>query len=132
MRKILLPIELLVMFTGILCLCLSFYGIEYFNKFVFILIILVLVIDVFIILYNLITKRKENIVSEIMHISFYLYVILIYVRLFFDKNMLYVDNVLENRYAFLNSQLLTILLGIISLTLYQILIQLEKKKKKRK
>lgn len=130
MRKFLLPIELLVMFTGILCLCLSFYGIEYFNKITFISIILVLVIDVFIILYNLITKRKENIVSEIMHISFYLYIILVYIRLFFDKNMLYVDNVLENRYAFLNSQLLTILLGIISLTLYQILIQLEKKKKK--
>ena len=130
MRKFLLPIELLVMFTGILCLCLSFYGIEYFNKITFISIILVLVIDVFIILYNLITKRKENIVSEIMHISFYLYIILVYIRLFFDKNMLYVDNVLENRYTFLNSQLMTILLGIISLTLYQILIQLEKKKKK--
>ncbi len=130
MRKFLLPTELLVMFTGILCLFLSFYGFEYFNKIIFISIILILVIDVFIILYNLITKRKENIISEIMHISFYLYIVLIYVRLFFDKNMLYVDNVLENRYTFLNSQFVTILLGIISLTLYQILIQLEKKKKK--
>ena len=130
MRKFLLPTQLLVMFTGVLCLCLSFYGFEYLNKVVFISIILVLVIDVFILLYNLITKRKENIVSEIMHISFYLYVILIYIRLFFDKNMLYVDNILETRYTFLNSQLVTILLGIISLTLYQLLIQLEKKKKK--
>ena len=130
MRKFLLPTELLVMFTGILCLFLSFYGFEYFNKIIFISIILILLIDVFIILYNLITKRKENIISEIMHISFYLYIVLIYVRLFFDKNMLYVDNFLENRYTFLNSQFVTILLGIISLTLYQILIQLEKKKKK--
>lgn len=130
MRKLLLPIELLVMFTGILCLCLSFYGFEYFNKIIFISIVLVLVIDVFIILYNLITKRKENKISEIMHISFYLYIILIYVRLFFDKNMLYVDNVLANRYTFLNNQLIIILLGIVSLTLYQVLIQLEKTKKK--
>ena len=130
MRKFLLPTKLLVMFTGVLCLCLSFYGFEYLNKALFIPIILVLVIDVFIILYNLITKRKENKVNEIMHISFYLYIILIYVRLFFDKNMLYVDSVLSTRYAFLNTQLMTILLGIISLTLYQVLIQLEKKKKK--
>lgn len=123
MRKFLLPTHLLFAFIAVACLCLSVSGLSYFTLIIYVPLMVILLLDVILTLYDLVTRRQhvlENNLYNGLHIGFYFYITLVYIRLFFDYGMLYINGNLAMRFVFVDYQLIFFLIGAIALVIYHI------------
>ena len=135
MRKFLLPIHLFFAFVAMACLLLSMSGISYFHLAIYIPLVLVLLLDILLTLYDLITRKQVVLNQDLhhgIHIGYYIYITFVYIRLFFDQGMLYVNGDLMSRFTFVDSQLIYFLIGGIALTLMHIFTEIEQPKKQSK
>ena len=135
MRKFLLPIHLFFAFVATACLLLSMSGISYFHLAIYIPLVLIVILDVLLTLYDLITRKQSVLNQDLhhgIHIGYYVYITLVYIRFFFDQGMLYVNGDLMSRFTFIDPQLIYFLIGGVALTLFHIFTEVEEPKKQRK
>lgn len=135
MRKLLLPIRFFFEVVSLLCFALSYSGLSYLNMILYCGVIFVLLIEVLFTIYDFITKRAnilENVNYNSLGIGLFLYVMILYTRLFFDKGMLYVGEALMVRFRFINYHLPMVFLGILSYFIYHICTEFTFKEKAKK
>lgn len=137
MKTYLFPIRLLLCFVSFLCLILSYMGLSYLNLGWYLIIVFVFLAEVMFTMYDIFTKRDivlNDFVYNVLGIGLFLYVLILYMRLFFDTGMLYIVGDLIQRFTFINHHLPMLAIGIIDYFVYHICIELDKyeKSKQRK
>lgn len=129
MRKYLFPLRLLLEFISILCLILSYQGLSYLNVGWYSIVIMVLLAEVMLTIYNILVKKvnvQENTILNSLGIGLYLYITILFIRLFFDQSMLYTPANLLMRFTFINEHLSIIFIGLAGYFCYHICTTLEK------
>lgn len=135
MHKFLFSLRFFLGFVALLCLGLSYSGLSYLELGWYVATIIILFLEVMLTLYDIFTKREDILNHSIYNslgIGMFLYITLLYMRLFFDHGMLYVEGNLMIRFMLINHHLPILSLGLLGLVIYHICIELEKKKQKRR
>lgn len=134
MRKFLFPIRLLLAFISILCLILSYQGLEYLNFGWYLTLMLLLGAEFLLTIYD-ICARKQNILEndtyQSLGIGLFLYVTILYMRLFFDYGILYNEGNLLQRFGLIDDHLIILCIGMFGYLIYHICIEIEKNTKQK-
>ncbi len=138
MRKFLFPLRLLLGFISLLCLVLSYQGLDYLNPFWYVVLLSFFIVELVLTFYDIVMKKEYILDDEVyqgLGIGLFLYITLLYIRLFFDYGILYDTGNLLQRFGLIDTHLIVLCIGMFFYIIYHICIEKEKippKKKKNK
>ena len=131
MNNYLFPIRLFTFFVSTLCLLLTYFNNQYLNYVQYSIMICSLIGIIAMTIYDCIKKNnkiKNDKRYNLLVIMSSILVIFIYIRFFFDSNLIIVSKNLLNRYEFINMYMWLFMLLFIFILIYHLLLEFTLKK----
>jgi hypothetical protein len=131
MNNYLFPIRLFTFFVSTLCLLLTYFNNQYLNYVQYSIMICSLIGIIAMTIYDGIKKNNKIINDKrynLLVIMSSILVIFIYIRFFFDSNLIIVSKNLLNRYEFINMYMWLFMLLFIFILIYHLLLEFTLKK----